>query len=136
MSQATTPKQMFARIFKYGSALTAAIAVLGGAIGLVVDGTNGLLSALVGSALALAFTALTALSVQLGAKLPLGGFFGLVMGGWLLKLVAFIALIAVLKSAVWVNGPILFFAIVASVLGNLAIDALVVFKSRIPTVNG
>ena len=83
--------------------------------------------------MALAFTALTALSVQFGAKLPLGGFFGLVMGGWLLKLVAFIAAIAVLKSAGWVNGPILFFAIVASVLGNLAIDAIVVFKSKIPT---
>jgi hypothetical protein len=133
MSQPTTTKQMFARILKLGALLTVAIAAVGGAAGFAIAGTNGLFSALVGSAMALAFTALTALSVQFGAKLPLGGFFGLVMGGWLLKLVAFIAAIAVLKSAGWVNGPILFFAIVASVLGNLAIDAIVVFKSKIPT---
>ena len=76
---------------------------------------------------------MTALSVQLGAKLPLAGFFGVVMGGWLLKLVGFIITMALLKSADFINGPVLFFTIVVSVLGALAIDAVVVMRSRIPT---
>jgi 4-amino-4-deoxy-L-arabinose transferase-like glycosyltransferase len=76
---------------------------------------------------------MTALSVYFGGKLSLGGFFGLVMGGWLVKLVVFMAIVAVLKNAVFINGPVLFFTLVASILGTLAIDAISVTRSRIPT---
>ena len=132
MSTSTT-NQVFSRVLKLGALLIAAIAVVGGAIGYAVAGSNGLTSALIGSGLALLFVSMTALSVQLGAKLPLAGFFGVVMGGWLLKLVGFIITMALLKSADFINGPVLFFTIVGSVLGALAIDAVVVMRSRIPT---
>jgi hypothetical protein len=132
MSTSTT-NQVFSRVLKLGALLIAAIAVIGGAIGYAVAGSNGLTSALIGSGLALLFVSMTALSVQLGAKLPLAGFFGVVMGGWLLKLVGFIITMALLKSADFINGPVLFFTIVGSVLGALAIDAVVVMRSRIPT---
>jgi hypothetical protein len=129
----STTNQVFSRVLKLGALLIAAIAVVGGAIGYAVAGSNGLTSALIGSGLALLFVSMTALSVQLGAKLPLAGFFGVVMGGWLLKLVGFIITMALLKSADFINGPVLFFTIVGSVLGALAIDAVVVMRSRIPT---
>jgi hypothetical protein len=129
----STTNQVFSRVLKLGALLIAAIAVIGGAIGYAVAGSNGLTSALIGSGLALLFVSMTALSVQLGAKLPLAGFFGVVMGGWLLKLVGFIITMALLKSADFINGPVLFFTIVGSVLGALAIDAVVVMRSRIPT---
>ena len=132
MSTSTT-NQVFSRVLKLGALLIAAIAVIGGAIGYAVAGSNGLTSALIGSGLALLFVSMTALSVQLGAKLPLAGFFGVVMGGWLIKLVGFIITMALLKSADFINGPMLFFTIVGSVLGALAIDAVVVMRSRIPT---
>lgn len=132
MSTSTT-NQVFSRVLKLGALLIAAIAVIGGAIGYAVAGSNGLTSALIGSGLALLFVSMTALSVQLGAKLPLAGFFGVVMGGWLLKLVGFVITMALLKSADFINGPVLFFTIVGSVLGALAIDAVVVMRSRIPT---
>ena len=132
MSTSTT-NQVFSRVLKLGALLIAAIAVIGGAIGYAVAGSNGLTSALIGSGLALLFVSMTALSVQLGAKLPLAGFFGVVMGGWLIKLVGFIITMALLKSADFINGPVLFFTIVGSVLGALAIDAVVVMRSRIPT---
>lgn len=129
----STTNQVFSRVLKLGTILIAAIAVVGGALGYLFAGTNGLTSALIGSGLALLFVSMTALSVQLGAKLPLAGFFGVVMGGWLLKLVGFIITLALLKSTDFINGPVLFFTIVGSVLGALAIDAVVVLRSRIPT---
>ena len=132
MAQTTTAK-LFGRVLKLGAILIAGIALIGGVAGFVASGLNGLLSALVGATMALVFVSLTALTIRFGAKLPLGGFFGLVMGGWLIKLIGFIAVVAVLKSAVWVNGPVLFFTIVASILGSLTLDAVLVTKSRIPT---
>jgi hypothetical protein len=129
----TTTGQLLTRVIKLGAALIGAIAVLGGIIGFLVAGLNGLLSALVGAGIALVFVSLTAITIKFGASLPLGGFFGLVMGGWLLKLVGFIVVIATLKGAAWVDGKVLFFTIVASILGSLALDAVLVAKSRIPT---
>lgn len=133
MAKQQSVGELFSRVLKLGSLLIGAIAVVGGLIGWLAAGLNGLSSALAGAALALVFVSFTALTIKFGAKLPLGGFFGLVMGGWLLKLVAFIAAIAFLKNAEWVNGPVFFFTIVASILGSLALDAVLVLKSRIPT---
>jgi hypothetical protein len=125
---------VFRSVLIQGSILTAAIAVVGGGIGFAVAGQPGLFSALIGAGLALAFVTLTAVSVWLGGKLPLGGFFGLVLGGWLLKLVGFILVIGALKGADFINGPVLFFTLVASILGTLAVDSLVYLKARIPVV--
>jgi hypothetical protein len=125
---------VFRSVLIQGSILTAAIAVVGGGIGFAVAGQPGLFSALIGAGLALAFVTLTAVSGWLGGKLPLGGFFGLVLGGWLLKLVGFILVIGALKGADFINGPVLFFTLVASILGTLAVDSLVYLKARIPVV--
>jgi hypothetical protein len=86
-------------------------------------------------AIALVFTSLTVLSVLFGARLPLGGFYGLVLGGWLLKIVLFALLMAALQRMDFIHGPTLFFAIVLSVLGSLSIDSWVVLRSRIPTID-
>lgn len=133
VTSATSSSKLFVRVLKLGSALIGAIAVLGGTIGYLTVGLNGLYSGLIGAALALVFVSMTALSILLGGKLPLGGFFGVVMGGWILKLVGFIVAMKLLVAADFINGPVLFFTIVASVLGALALDAIVVMRSRIPT---
>lgn len=133
MTSVTSSSQLFSRVLKLGAALIGAIALIGGAIGYLVVGVNGLYSALIGASLALVFVSLTALSILIGGKLPLGGFFGVVMGGWLVKLVGFIVAIKLLGEADFIAGPVLFFTIVASVLGTLALDAVVVMRSRIPT---
>jgi hypothetical protein len=53
------------------------------------------------------------------------------LGGWIVKLIGFIVLIALLKGAAFIAGPVLFFTLVASILGTLVIDSLIVLKSRI-----
>jgi hypothetical protein len=126
-------EQLFSRILKQGAMLIGAIAVLGGVIGFFVASVAGLVSALIGAAMALVFVSMTALSVWLGGKLSLGGFFGVVLGGWIAKLLMFIGLVLLLKGAAFIVGPILFICIVISVIGSLALDAIVVLKTRIPT---
>lgn len=124
--------ELFKQVFIRGSLLVAAIAVIGSVVGFLVAGMPGLVSALIGAGLALLFVTLTAVSVYVGGKLPLGGFFGVVLGGWVLKLVGFIVLIGALKGADFISGPVLFFTLVASILGTLGIDSVLVLKARIP----
>lgn len=125
---------LYRRVLTLGSALIGAIAVIGGVVGYLVANTDGLTSALIGAGLALVFVSLTALSVWFGSKLPLGGFFGLVLGGWLLKIIGFALVIGALKGADFINGPVLFFTLVAAILGTLAVDSVVALNARIPVI--
>ena len=132
--RASNAQQLFRTVLTRGTLFSLVVAALGGGIGFLVNGQPGLFGGLIGAALALVFSSLTALSVLLGARLPLGGFFGLVLGGWILKLVIFMLLIVNLKGAAWLDGKTLFFALVASIIGTLTIDSMAVLKARIPVV--
>ena len=133
--QFDNPKTVFTKVLKLGSALIIAIAVLGSAIGYFAAGLPGLFGALIGSTIALIFVSLTALSVLIGGRLSLGGFYGVVLGGWLLKVILFIATIAQINHQAGLNRVAIFVTLVASVLGSLAVDAYVVTKSKIPVVS-
>jgi len=133
--QFDNPQTVFTKVLKLGALLIGSIAVLGSAIGFIAAGLPGLLGALAGAAIALIFVSLTALSVLLGSKLSLGGFYGVVLGGWLLKMVLFMIAIAVLKGIEGLNGVAVFATLVASILGSLAVDGFVVTKSKIPAVS-
>jgi hypothetical protein len=124
--------QLFKRVLAWGAVLIGGIAVLASVLGYLLVGQKGLISALIGASMALIFVSLTALSVWIGGKVSLGGFFGMVMGGWLLKVVLFLVLVGVLKRATFIDGPTLFLTLVASILGSLAIDSLVFFRARLP----
>ncbi|MFM1992989.1 MAG: hypothetical protein RL600_817 [Actinomycetota bacterium] len=132
MSKASS--NLFTRVLTLGSALIGAIAIIGGLVGFLVAGAPGLTSALIGAGLTLVFVTMTALSVWLGGKLPLAGFFGLVLGGWLVKMIGFALVIANLKGADFINGPVLFFTLVAAIIGTLAVDSVLVLKARIPVI--
>ena len=132
---ASSSTQVFAKALKLSALLVVSVAVICSIIGFLVVGIDGLWTALIGAAIALVFTSLTVLSVLFGARLPLGGFYGLVLGGWLLKIVLFAVLMAALQRMEFIHGPTLFFAIVLSVLGSLGIDSWVVLRSRIPTID-
>ena len=128
------------RIVVWGAVLGAGIAVIGSIIGLVVDGQRGLVSALVGAVIAFLFVAITAGSVLLGIRVGRGdilhpAFFSIVLGGWLLKFIAFLVLVIILKDQPWINTVVLFITIVAGVAGSLVVDVLVIAKSRMPYVS-
>jgi hypothetical protein len=125
-------KTLYKKALLLSLALVALIALFGSSIGFLVAGVPGVTSALLGAAVALAFSALTIVSVWIGSKLPLAGFYGMVLGGWLIKVLLFAITLASLRGAEFISGPVFFFALVASVLGGLAIDSWVVLKGRMP----
>ena len=125
------------RILIYGGYVALAIAVVGSVVGYLVAGGTGVLSALIGTIMSVAFMGITAGSILLanrvaGSESAIGGFFGIIMGGWLLKFVVFLVLLMVLQNRDWISPMVLFFCIVAGVLGSLVVDAVVVMKSRMP----
>ena len=123
---------VFRKVLVQGTLLILAIAIIGSLAGALVAGMPGVLAALIGSGMTLVFVSLTALSVWIGGKLGLGAFFGIVMGGWLVKVVLSIILVKVLLDNDAVHGPTFFFTVVAAILGSLTVDSLAVLKARIP----
>jgi len=125
---------VMARVLKLGSLLVLAIALLGSLVGFLAIGIAGVYAALIGSGAAFLFTALTALSVLIGSKLNLAGFLGAVLGGWLVKMVLFLIGFSMLNKAEWLtreSRPIVFFTVVAAVIGGLVIDTMIVSKARL-----
>ena len=133
--QFDNPQTVLAKVLKLGSLLIGSIAIIGWAIGFLAAGLPGLLGAVAGSGIALLFVTLTALSVLFGSKLSLGGFYAVVLGGWLLKMILFMFGVALLSRIEGLNGVALFVTLVASILGSLAVDGYVVTTSKIPVVS-
>jgi hypothetical protein len=134
MKPSTSAEQLFKNVLGQTALLTGFIASLGSMAGFIVEGMNGVVSALIGAGLAFAFGALTVVSMIIGRKLSLAGFFGVVMGGWLIKLIGFALLARSLQGAEFINGPVLFLTLVAAILGSLVIDSIAVLSARIPVV--
>ena len=136
MKPSTSAEQLFKNVLGQTALLTGLIASLGSLAGFIVEGINGVVSALMGAGLAFAFGALTVVSMMIGRRLSLAGFFGVVMGGWLIKLIGFALLARSLQGAEFINGPVLFLTLVAAILGSLVIDSIAVLSARIPVVEG
>jgi len=134
MKSSTSADQLFKKVLAQTALLTGLIASLGSLAGYFVESMNGVVSALIGAGLAFAFGALTVVSMMIGRKLSLAGFFGVVMGGWLIKLIGFALLARSLQGAEFINGPVLFLTLVAAILGSLVIDSIAVLSARIPVV--
>lgn len=128
-------RPIFVQVLRYTAVLALVIAVVGGGVGYLVAGSDGLWSALLGTALAVVFAAITAASMLVAIRFELAAFFGIVMGAWLLKLVIFIALLLLVRDQPFVNDVVLFLSLVVSIVGTLAIDALVVVRGRLSHVS-
>ncbi|ANF33117.1 hypothetical protein A0130_16915 [Leifsonia xyli] len=124
-------------VLKYGLILAGAIAIVGMLLGGLFAGWIGVTSALIGTAMAAVFLSITALSILIanrfiGSDLFVGLFFGIVLGGWILKFVLFLVLAILLRDQPWINPVVLFLSLIAGVIGSLVVDMIVVFRSRVP----
>ena len=127
-------------VLVWSGTVTAALLVVGALVGYLVAGIDGLWSALVGVLIAALFLGITAASILIanrwfGDALYVPIFFGIVLGGWMVKFVVFLIALFVLRDQPWVVGPVFFFALVASVLASLVIDAVVLMRMRVPHVS-
>ncbi|WP_254259490.1 3-oxoacyl-ACP reductase [Leucobacter chinensis] len=132
---------VFVKALKWSVVATVLMIIVFGLIGWLVSEERGLIGGVLGAAGAGVFFALTLGSIAFANRfvesdLYVPMFFGIVVGGWLLKFVLFIVAALLLKSQPWLDPTILFIAVIVGVLVSLAIDAFVVLKSRIPLVSG
>lgn len=121
----------------WGGIVAGVLAVLGAVVGFAVAGGEGIASALTGVVVGAFFSAVTAASILIanrwfGDPLYVPIFFGIVLGGWIVKLVLFIVALLVLRDQPWIDPVVFFVALVASVLGSLIVDAVVLVRMRIP----
>lgn len=123
------------KILAWGGMLAAVVVVAGSVAGYLAAGWTGVTSALIGTAMAVVFLAITALSILIASRFGVGAFFGIVMGAWLLKFVLFLVLIFLLKDQSWIQPTVLFLCVVAAVVGTLVVDVVVIAKSRMPYVS-
>jgi hypothetical protein len=124
----------------YGGVLAAVIAVVGSVVGYLVDGGVGLVSALIGAAMAFVFLGVTAGSILIANRIahsdflnPL--FFITVLGGWLLKFAIFLVLLILLKDQPWINSIVLLLTVIVGVVGSLVVDVVVIARTRQPYVD-
>jgi uncharacterized membrane protein (DUF4010 family) len=128
---------ILSRALVYGAILTVGIAVLGSIVGYLVAGVPGLVSGLIGAGLTALFMGLTAASIALAARVTHNEpsstvFFGIVLGVWLIKFVLFIVILLLLRGQPFVQPLVMFFAILAAVLGSLVVDVIAFVRARVP----
>lgn len=131
---------IFLRALRWGVISTLILIVLFAGIGWLVDGSRGLVGGVIGAGIGGVLLALTVGSIAFANRYIdspsyIVIFFGIVLGSWVVKFIGFIVAAVLLRDQPWLNPTVLFFGIVAGVLVSIAIDVIVVSKSRIPIVS-
>ncbi len=135
-----TAAPILKRALGYGALLALGIAIVGSIAGYFVAGLPGVFGALTGAGLTAVFLGLTAATILLAARASKAElfspvFFGIVMGGWLVKLVVFLALVFALSRQDFFDPYVFFVTVVVAVLGSLVVDVLAFTRSRVPYVS-
>lgn len=134
-SSIVNSKQVFQKALKLSIISMIGYAIIGGVVGYLWLGDPGLYSFIIGAILTLLFSGLTIISILIASNFQVGGFFGIVLGSWLLKLVLFILALFFLKDQPFVDNLAVFVALVGAILVTIVIDAYTVFSSRMPYVS-
>lgn len=138
-SAASPASRQWTRVWRnvlvFGTSLAAAIAVIGAGIGWLAAGMPGVWGALIGAAMAAVFLGITALTMTIGRSMTTLGLAGVLMGGFFVKLILFMAAGKLLAGNPDIHGLTLFFTLVAAVIGTAVTDAVIIHKSRIPYVD-
>lgn len=133
-------QQVIRRALLWGIVSTAIVVIVASVAGALVAELSGMLAALVGGAIGFVLLALTPLSIMWGFKAGRGsvlapGFFAVVLGVWMVKFIAFVAIIFLVGDIAALHRETLFLTIVASLLVALVSDLVVVIRSRMPYVD-
>lgn len=128
------------RTWLWGVVGISLVAIVSSVAGALVADLDGVLGALLGTAVGFAFLALTPLSITWALRAGRGdvlrpGFFAVVLGVWLAKFVVFLALVFWLGDVAWADSTTLFLTIVGSLLVGLIVEVTVVVRSRPPEID-
>lgn len=125
------------RALRWGLIMTAILIVIFGGIGWLVSDSRGLIGGAIGAAIGGVLVLLTAASIAYANRFIESPsyvviFFATVLGAWMLKFIAFIVAVLLLRGQPWLDPTMLFFGLIAGVLASVIIDVFVIAKSRIP----
>ncbi|MBL3681452.1 3-oxoacyl-ACP reductase [Leucobacter aridicollis] len=128
---------MLLRGVRWGIIATVASMIVFAAVGFFVSGTNGLVGGLIGAAIGGALLLATVGSIAFANRFVQSAvylqiFMGIVMGTWVLKLVAFVVAALLLRDQPWLDPKMLFIALVATIIVSIVIDTVIVAKARVP----
>lgn len=123
-----------------GSLVGVVLTIAAAATGFVVAGGEGLASGLVGALIGAVFPAFTALSILIANRwfatpAYLQIFFGVVLGGWLLKFVLVIVALVVLTRVDWIVPLVFYFSLLATAVASLLVDLVVLARMRMPAAS-
>lgn len=139
-TQMPVSQPVLLKALRWGAIVTLALIVIFAGVGYLVSGTEGLIGGVIGAAMGGVFLGLTVGSIAFANRFIANPayivmFFAIVMGAWLLKFVIFIVLLILLKDQAWLNGTMLFFGLLASVVAALIIDVILVTRTRMPVID-
>ncbi|MET0974923.1 MAG: hypothetical protein ABWX82_04560 [Leifsonia sp.] len=134
-----TPNSVLRRALIWGTLVAGVIAVVGAIVSGLINGPIGVWSALLGGGLALLLMGITIVTILVANRYAsnpdlIGIYFGIVMGGWLLKFIFFIVVVLVLRTQPWLEPITLAVCLIAGVIGSLVVDVVVFVRGRIPYV--
>jgi hypothetical protein len=123
------------RSLRWGAVLAVAVAIVGGAVGLLVAGVPGLLGALVGAVSAGVFLALTGLSMLVAGRVTQGdltnpAYYGIVLGSWFVKLLLFIGAAILVRGAEWLDARVFIVTVIVAVAGSLVVDMVAMVRTQ------
>lgn len=133
-------RKIIRRVLFAGVILNTVIAIFGATLGALAADLAGMLAALIGASAGFILLGLTPVSIGLGLTVGKGdlmspGFFGVVLGTWLVKFIAYIFLVVWLGGQAWLDSLTLFLVLAASVLAGLVVELVVLAKARVPYVS-
>lgn len=114
--------------------LLALLTVVGVGVGWAVAQWAGVWGALIGAGVALVFSGTTVLSHLRTADSPVTTTGAVILGAWLVKMLALVILFAVLDDLQFYDRNVLVLVLVLGVLGSAYLDYLAVTTGRVPYV--
>jgi hypothetical protein len=103
-------------------------------LGIMIDGSAGGWGAFLGMAIPVAFFTGTVVVALLTVRVSAGAFGAVVLGSWIVKLIALLIVLFFLRDADFFNRPIFFIAFLIGTVGYLILEALIVVKTRVPYI--
>lgn len=112
------------------SVFAGVLALVAGAVGWAVAGGDGLLSAVIGAAIAFVFCALTVVSVLVVRRSDPNALYAVVLGVWIAKAVLLLVAALLLRGQPFIEPGVLVITLIIGAVGSVAIDAWVVLFGR------
>ncbi len=137
----TSPSnRVLRRALVWGSIVAGTIALVGGIVSGLIVGSIGVWSALLGGGLALVLMGVTSITILVANRFAsnpnhIGIYFGIIMGGWLLKFIFFIVVVFSVRNQPWLEPITVAVCLIAGVLGSLVVDIVVFLRGRLPYVD-